>query len=371
MSNYTGEHPLEFEISTKGTKAQNFEIQKFKFLVHLPPGYDPYRKYPCLLTLRDETSAETQLNRWAGGYNAKLGVRTGKAMRHGYIVASLDWKAPGQRNYEYSAREHKIILGCMRSMLKKFSIDSDRFFISGHRAGADAAYDVAISHPEHWAGVIGISGKIAKYPIKYYENQHLGLNVYSVVGTKDLPNISASLKAWNKWLGGSRFNKCMVVEYMGRLAEPFYEEFPNILEWCDVSRRSWPDDQGCEISCKSLRPWDNYFWFIELHGIPEEKIMRPSNWPTKDGGFNSLDIGAKLTYSDKLNSFKNVSPSNLGRGMTFWLSPDFIDFDKKVEITTRAGGFKDFVEASRETLLEDVRTRGDRKRPYWAKIDLK
>ena len=202
LSNYTGAEPLEFEVSFPGTAAQNREMQTFKYYVHLPPDYDPYRKYPCLLTLRAETSPQQQLDRWAGLFNPRLGVRTGQAIRHGYIVVSLDWKYPGQTIYEYSAREHRAILDCMRGMLKKFSIDSDRFFITGHGSGADAAYDVAISHPEHWAGVIGIAGKIHKYPIQYMENKHLGLNVYSVVGTKDHDNIGNSAKAWNNLVKG-------------------------------------------------------------------------------------------------------------------------------------------------------------------------
>lgn len=367
LSEYTGETPLEFETSFKGTVAQGGELQKFKYLVHLPPDYDPHRKYPCLLTLRAETSTNEQLERWAGKYNPKLGVRTGQAIRHGYIVVSLDWKYPGQHTYEYSAAEHKVILGCMRGMLKRFSIDSDRFFITGHGAGADAAYDVAISHPEHWAGVIGIAGKIDKYPIQYIRNQHLGLNVYSVVGTKDHANINASAKAWNKWLTSKNFNRCMVVEYVGRLAEPFFEEFPSIMNWCDVNRRNWPDNQGCEFSCKTLRPWDSYCYFLELHGLPEANVMRPSNWPADGRGFNSLNIEAKLSYTDKANRFV-VRPAQQGRGMTIWLSPDFVDFDKRIEISR--SGYKETLKPSREVILEDVRRRGDRKRPFWQKVDI-
>lgn len=368
LTKYTGEHPLEFEVTIKGTKAQKGQIQKFRYLVHLPPEYDPYRKYPCLLTLRSVNSVEAQLDRWAGLYSPGLGIRTGRAMRHGYIVVSLDWKSKEQGAYEYSAREHKVILKCMRDTLKKFSIDTDRYFLTGHGVGADAAYDVAVSHPEHWAGVIGISGKIAKYPVQYNRNVHLGLNVYSVVGTKDHGNIEPSTKAWNTWLGGSRFNRCLVVEYIGRVAEPFYEEFPSILAWCDVNRRAWPNAaEKTEIKCDVIRPWDNYFWFIQFHGVPEKNVMRPTNWPASGSGFNPVVVGATLQG----NAFKRVSPGKIGRGMTFWLSPDYIDFSKKVQVMSRGGGFKDYVKPSRETMLEDVRTRADRKRPYWAKIDVR
>lgn len=374
LSNYTGETPLEFETSFKGTVAQEQKLQKFRYLVHLPPDYDPHRKYPCLLTLRAENSTEEQLERWAGRFNPKLGVRNGQAIRHGYIVVSLDWKRPGQTTYEYSAAEHKAILGCMRGMLKKFSIDSDRFFITGHGSGADAAYDVAISHPEHWAGVIGIAGKIAKYPVQYMRNAHLGLNVYSVVGTKDHGNIVASKDAWNTWLksnswrDGSRFNRCTVVEYIGRLAEPYFEEFPHIMDWCDVNRRSWPDLQGCEFECKVLRPWDNYFWFLEFHGMPEANIMRPSNWPANGRGFNGLKLGAKLSITDRANKFI-VRPARQGTGMTIWLSPDFIDFNKRVEIDRT--GFKESLKPSSEVILRDVLRRGDRRRPFWQKVEIK
>ena len=146
---YTGEHPLEFEVTVKGPKAKGGKPIQFKYLVHLPPQYDPYRKYPCLMTLRSGNSVEEQLERWAGRYNHKLGlrgIRNGQAIRHGYIVVSLDWKQEGQAVYEYTAREHKAILNCMQDMLKKFSIDSDRFFITGHGFGADAAYAVSYTH---------------------------------------------------------------------------------------------------------------------------------------------------------------------------------------------------------------------------------
>ncbi len=196
---------------------------------------------------------------------------------------------PGQKRYEYTAREHKVILSCMRAMLKKFSIDSDRFFITGHGAGADAAYDIAIAHPEHWAGVIGIAGKISKYPIQYMRNKHLGLNLYSVVGTKDIDNIDASADAWNEWLPSSSVHKCLVVEYIGRLAsEPFFEEFPNIMNWCDVSRRSWPSMETCEIDCKSHSSLGQLFL---VHGNPRHsrKICDASgNWPADGRGFNAL-----------------------------------------------------------------------------------
>ena len=35
-----------------------------------------------------------------------------------------------------------------------FSIDTDRVFLTGHGIGGDAAWDIALAHPDLWAGVI-------------------------------------------------------------------------------------------------------------------------------------------------------------------------------------------------------------------------
>ena len=374
LSSYTGEHALEFEVVIKGTNAQDGTPQKFKYLVHLPAEYDPYRKYPCMLTLRSANSAKQQLERWTGQFDPNLGTRMGPASRHGYVVVSLDWKQEGQGGYEHSAREHKVILKCMRECLKKFSIDTDRVFLSGHGFGAEAAYDVAISHPEHWAGVIGIAGKIGKYPTQYFENQHLGVSVYSVVGTKDVASVNGSTTAWNKWLTSvDKLNTCQVVEYHGRLSEPFIEEFPAIMEWCSVNRRRWPSKAAdFEIDCEILRPWDNYYWFVEFHGLPRDKTKYPEAWLDETNlGFKPLHFSAKL-HSNQPNTFKSLSPGpRVGRGMTIWLSPDYVDFKEKIIARGRGGDFKDFVVPDRKTMLEDVRRRGDRMRPFWGKIDLR
>ncbi len=183
LESYTGEKPLEFFVEVPGTK-ENPEPHKFQCLAHLPPQYDPYRKYACIMTLRAGVTTETQLDRWCGDFSQPLGVRTGPAMRSGYIVVAVDWKQEGQSVYTYSAREHAIVLRALKKALAMFSIDSDRVFLHGHDIGATAAYDIGISHPEHWAGIIGIGGVIDRYPNQYSRNLHVGLPVYSVVGQK-------------------------------------------------------------------------------------------------------------------------------------------------------------------------------------------
>jgi len=58
---------------------------------------------------------------------------------------------------------------------------------------------------------------------------------------------------------------------------------------------------------------------------------------------------------------------------TLWLSPDLVDFSKPIEITLngrKLGIASGSTRPDPEVLLEDVRTRGDRHRPFWAKLQI-
>ena len=79
------------------------------YYLQLPPEYNPYRRYPMIVTLHGLTSnAEQQIDWWAGAWSN--GKRLGQATRHGYIVLSPDWTVQHQHEYEFSAREHAVVL---------------------------------------------------------------------------------------------------------------------------------------------------------------------------------------------------------------------------------------------------------------------
>lgn len=372
LETYNGKKPIEFFVEVPGTAA-NTAKRNFQCLAHLPPQYDPYRKYPCIITLRAGIKTETQLNRWVGRFNEKLQVRTGPAMRNGYIVVAVDWKQEGQSAYTYSAREHAVVLGALKSSLKMFAVDSDRVFLHGNDIGASAAFDIGIAHPEHWAGIVGVGGVIEKYPFHYRQNKHVKLPIYCVTGRKDKASRDKNQKSWNQWCQTDRYLDCVVVIYKGRAnvsysggptAETFSEEIPNIFKWMTAQRRIRPSAAGFEFECRILRPWDNYFWFWQLHDVPEKNVTRPEHWTFS--GHKPLTISGELK-----NTVPNrfiLGPKNLGSGGTLWLSPEFVDFNKEVTISGR-GDFSEFVKPSRSVLLEDVRVRGDRQHPYWAKVE--
>lgn len=369
----TYDKPLEYSFDIPGSKADGRPLT-FKYQVHLPPEYDAYRKYPCFVTLPSDKDLDRYNKQWVGQYREKLGIKLGQASSQGYIIVTVDWKLPWQSGYGYTAREHLAVLTALRNALKRFSIDSDRVILAGTGLGAEAAYDIAVAHPDHWAGVVGISGKLDRFVWLYQEYKHFRLPVYSVVGEKDLVvkgsldkqslKGSKSSRVWTTWLSSKRYNECTVVEYRGRLDDPLTEEIVGIFQWANAQRRKLPDKSGINIECKIRRPWDNYFWCLEFLGLPRKNTLFPQQWREK-----KLPKPATVSLLQKVqqpNLFR-VGPSNLGDGMILWLAPDFVDFSEKVRIEGR-GQFNDFVKPSNQVLLEDVRRRGDRKHPFWAQV---
>ena len=153
------------------------------YYVQLPPEYDPYRRYPTIVTLHGELSnAEKQIDWWAGPW--KDGQRAGQAARHGYIVIAPAWTVEHQTQYHYSAREHAAVLNSLRDACRRFSIDTDRVYLSGHSIGGDAAWDIGLAHPDLWAGVIPIAATSDRYCTFYWENARY-VPFYVVVGELD------------------------------------------------------------------------------------------------------------------------------------------------------------------------------------------
>jgi len=350
--------PLEIIVDIPGAGGGKRSI---KYLALLPPEYDPYRRYPCILTLAGETGTPLQqLQFWAGEYHEKFGLRIGQATRNGYIVVAPDWRQPTQISYEYSADEHAAVLTTLRDALRRFAIDTDRVFLTGHYIGADAAWDIALAHPEHWAGAILFAGRADKYVDHYWQNARDVLPMYFVTGERDYELLERNSVNWNRGFRHAGFDQ-IVVEYQGRGSEMFSEEIKRVFDWMRLYRRN---PAVPKFQCSTMRPWDNYFWWFEIQEFPPQRIVHPAAWGTTGRLSDWLVEGEIRTTDDnKINLQGAIDAA------TVWLSPELIDFEKRVEIMGASGRFKDFVRPSVDVILEDARRRADRQHPFWARIE--
>jgi predicted esterase len=344
-------NPGQFEVRIPGVADQ----AEFVYHVQVPPEYDPYRRYPCVVTLGNPSLAPAQqMLWWTGRYDPKLKMPVGQASRHGYIVIAPDWRREHQTRYDYSAREHAAVLHSLRDAMRRFSIDSDRVFLSGHSAGGDAVWDIAFAHPDLWAGIIPIVATADKYVGRYWGNGRY-VPMYFVMGELDGDRMKRNAEQFDRYMKFTGFD-VMVTEYLGRGHEHFQEDQLRIFEWMRLHQREFFPR---EFQCQSLRPWDNFFWYVEFREFPARTMVVPANWPPPRNT-------SAATFSGKLTENNGVNVDQGGAKTTVWLAPEMVDFNRRIQINGKGV----MVTPSLETMLEDVRTRGDRQHPFWAKVPL-
>jgi len=348
--------PGLFELTVPGIEEQ----ADFSYYVQVPPEYNPYRRYPCIVTLNGAGSTEhQQIDWWAGTHSEKSGMRQGQAARHGYIVIAPKWQKPYQREYEFSLREHAAVLFCLRDACQRLAIDTDRVFLSGHSIGGDAVWDIALSHPDLWAGVIPIVANASRYVHKYSDNAR-GLPMYFVGGEKDNAWLNQNGMELDRYLKSGGCN-VTVVQYLGRGHEHFQDEIQRIFDWMQLSahrRRPFPT----EIKALSMRPWDNYFWWLEIRDLPARSIALPAEGSERK--VRPIQTEAELILENN-----RISVSARSDRGTVWLSPEMLSFEREITVMVNGRGIRWDGGVDIRTLLEDVRTRGDRQHPFWAKVE--
>jgi pimeloyl-ACP methyl ester carboxylesterase len=332
------------------------------YYVQLPPEYNPQRRYPMIVTLHGSGhDPALQIDWWAGEPRTKGPPgRQGQAGRYGYIVIAPEWTVKDQKAYEYSPHEHALVLGCVRDACRRFAVDTDRVFLSGHFEGGDAAWDIGLAHPDLWAGVIPISADAKKYCTLYTENARL-VPFYVVLGELDGGKIKGDALVLDRYLRYG-FNTT-VVEYIGRGHEHFVDEQLPLFDWMNRCKRSFPLPRDREFACATLRPTDNAFWWAEIENLPPNANV--TSWPPPRGTIPLVVRGNSPVNNTLLLTAGNTRA-------TIWLSPEIVNFSARVSISVgghRANGVPAMIKPSVETMLEDLRLRGDRQHPFWAKVE--
>ncbi|MFM7207108.1 MAG: peptidase [Planctomycetaceae bacterium] len=325
-------------------------------LVQLPPEYDPLRRYPAIVTLHAGSTTPLNQIEWWAGMPAGDGTRLGQATRHGYVIIAPAWSTDGQSAFESSAREHHAVLAALRAAQRRWAIDTDRVFLSGHAVGGDAAWDVALAHPDLWAGVVLIGPTAVRYVSHYWPNAAT-LPLYMVAGELDRAVVQRDAPELDRYfLHGY---DTTYVEYRGRGHEHFSDELLRIFDWMGRKRRSFFPR---EIEAVTMRPWDRFFWWLELEGPPPKTVVLPEQWPP--AGTRPLRLEAKATADNSLSVRCGADVVRV------FLTPDLVDFGRPITVTVDGReAAQGRIAADIGVLLEDLRLRGDRQHPFWAVVE--
>ena len=326
-------------------------------LVQLPPEYDPLRRYPAIVSLHAALAEPLRQVEWWAGMPGADGVRQGQAGRHGFIVVAPDWSRADQATCEYSAREHAAVLASVRESLRRFSIDTDRVFLSGHGLGADVAWDVALAHPDLWAGVVLVTPTADRYVAHYWANART-LPIYVVGGELDGALLKRNAMDLDRYL--AKGYDTTYVEYRGRGHEHFSDEILRIIDWLGRKRRKpFP----AEIDAVSMRPWDNFFWWLEMEGAPPRTVVLPTHWPPPPNT-KPCAVEGETTATNGLTAHCGADRVRV------WLSPELVDFTRPVTVTLDGRPLhKGPVTPDLAVLLDDLRLRCDRQHPFHAVVE--
>jgi hypothetical protein len=334
-----------------------------RYAVQLPPEYNPYRRYPCVVALGSrEFFFLDQLDWWVGLDRSEIDLPCyGEAARHGFIVISPEWNLPQQPMYNYTENEKARVLAPLRDAMRRFSIDTDRVFVAGHFMGADAAWDLAFSHPDLWAGAIVIGGIADKFVKQYWPNARY-VPTYFVNGEFDGANpMLLNGKVWDNLLADRNIDS-MVTLYQGRGHDHFQEELPRIIDWMQVPshRRNFNPEK---FTVLTSRAGDRFFWWFETSELYPKQLVNPL---LKPAAWIEYEIDASLNRENNAVRVGKVPADRY----TIWLTENMVDFSKRVSIETKGSSRKIDAVPSTQIILEDVRGRGDRQHPFWYRVDL-
>lgn len=372
-------HPEKITTDVETREIGVMDSAGGSYLVQLPPEYHPYRSYPVLMLLHGVREApDVMLKRFSD-----------LAARNGYILA-----APllGKGAYGYTAREKNIAVETLRDLRQVFNVDPDRVFLFGWESGADMAYDVGLSHPDQFAGVIPMNGNPKFFPTAYWSNGQY-VPFYVIEGERNGGNPKANRNIFKDWVS-CRYPS-IYVEYKGRASEWYQAEIETIFDWIGRKKRFHPTRQlglhnpggGRGEEFCTMRRGDNKYYWISADAISDRHINSAGGWVK---GTSPATISSSITVGNELEAkFKDGIVEKKAKvwtsvqvrtkgldGVTLWLTPALHDFTRPMVVRWNGSPVKGwtvprFVEPSLAVLLEDFANNGDRQRLHYAKIDMR
>jgi hypothetical protein len=334
------------------------------YFVKLPPEYTHNRQYPVLVLLHD-----------GGEKPDSIIARFEKhAADHGYILAAPAWSHKTSNEYHYTDREHEAVRSAIRDLKRRYQVDSDRVFLFGLGEGGKGAFDIGLTYPDVFAGVLPMAAGPNYYSKRCWRNAQL-LPFYVVSGTRGGDHHKLLTEQFTPWV--QRAYPALWVDYKGRGTEFFAAELPHMFDWMRHQKRASPlrqlgtDGNGTPFGNEycTMRAEENRFYWLEATHVSPRCVVTPDRW-------DNLATPAMLTarYEPVANEI-TIKGSGVSE-LTVWFGRNgagqyLADLEKPVSIRVGLRGvWNRKVTPSLAVMLDDLHRRGDRKQLVVAKVDL-
>ncbi|MCS7022565.1 MAG: hypothetical protein NZU63_12140 [Gemmataceae bacterium] len=331
------------------------------YLLRLPPEYHHGRPWPVLMVLTHSTIPASDA----------LASVAREAERHGYILAAPEWTNAFAGGWRWDGNDHPYVTAVLRDLIRRFCVDNDRVFVLGYVEGANMALDVALSHPDLFAGVAAFSPRPqwTNMLSEYWTNAQK-LPCYIVTGELSGDSLTNCRRLFEKWM--PRGFPALLHVYKGRGLESYTVEIPTLFDWLQRQRRV-SGTATLALGPVARPPWttmrtsDNRFYWLGAEQIEARRLL--DNMPP-----GRLIVPATIQgdiLGDNLVTLRTLGIQKL----VLYFTRDLIDWNKPVRIsvngTAPLGYRPQRLQPDLETLLEDYRLRGDRRNPVLARLELK
>ena len=328
-----------------------------RYEVMLPIEYTPHHSYPLIVALHPAGGTPANMLQWWGG----TAEQQGQSQRRGYIVIAPYYQNTEQKTYDYRPETHRLVIDVIRDAKLRFNIDSDRVFLTGHRMGGEAAFDIGMSHPDMFAGVIPFNGVCDLYGKFYWENAK-NTHWYVVGGELDGELPLRNSKEINRMMRWGHLYDVIYTEFVNRGNESYYAEIHKLFDWMDRQRRI---PLSKEFEMKILRSSEDRFFWVEAVGLPGklDQPLAEGVRPLKfSANIQNNAVGRTVIYY--------TVPA---QSAIFWFSPKIVNFDTRIQLRktgSRLPKYNDYLTPRIEHVLEDFRIRGDRQRMFSVKLEI-
>jgi tetratricopeptide (TPR) repeat protein len=340
--------------------------KRIEYELVLPPEYTPSRQYPVIIAL-------PHAGERAGEMVKRLAPA---AAEHGYILASLEW-GRNATNWGFSEHNHEMVLECLLDLRRKLQIDNDRVFLTGLGEGGKGVYDVGLSHPDLFAGILPVGGAPFFHARRYWRNAQF-LPIYAVGGSRVISkSTEATREQFTQWV--NRGFPALWIEYKGRGSEWLSGEVPLMFDWMRNQSREFPQRRlgtdgaggifGEEFT--SVRATDNRFYWVS--GTTIKRCQMPdTEWKPN---MPSATITASVSTEGNGISVKSSGYSQI----SVWIGRNaagryLLDLERPVTIRHGLGTVivnERKLTPSLGILLEDLYQRGDRRHLFVARVDFR
>ncbi len=162
-----------------------------QYVVHIPPK--PVANMPLVLAIHGVDGTAEGMHEYSG-FNAK-------ADKAGFIVAY-----PESPNAWLSGRDHPYLLKVVEDVKKRYRINPNRVYATGHSAGGFMSHSLGMLYPDVFAAVASVAGGVPPAYFPYPERNRHAISVMEIHNQADsVVDFGGVTEAMRFW---SRFNGC-------------------------------------------------------------------------------------------------------------------------------------------------------------------